>query len=561
RPRSCWHRQGVGSRRHHHRPIAERRSPVTGSPRPGASPRPSADRSTGRGRLSGTYRPRDPGATVFHTIVREHLETFLEEGRSIDGEGYPAFVEQAFRKFLSCGVLCHGFARLKCSGCGHERLVGFSCKSVVCPSCQGRRMAEMAAYARDQLLPEAEYRQFVLTVPWKLRYRLSVDRKLMSAVLRAFLQTVFRWQRRRGRERGIGGGETGALSYLHRMGGALNSHSHIHSILPDGLFAPRADGEDLLRFVSLPGPSREELTKLLERIARRITKLVEKVAEEEADCNSLEETAASMQAALARSMSAPSPADQLVLATEDHEEGASSSRTLCAKVAGFTLHAGRVVPLEDRDSLEQLCKYGLRAPFSQERLRLREDGTVVYELSRPWPNSAGVTELVLDPVEFLQRVAALIPRPYTHQIRRHGVFAGRSKHRWRLPPPPVRPELEEEDASSESSQETGKPGSDSEGGVKRPRTKYTWAQLIRRSFFADCLRCPRCAATMTVVSYLTDPDVIRRILGHLGLPTTTAPVLPSRVGSGLGGWDEPGPSEEWESPEEGEDRWEERAPP
>ena len=47
----------------------------------------------------------------------------------------------------------------------------------------------------------------------------------------------------------------------------------------------------------------------------------------------------------------------------------------------------------------------------------------------PWPNSAGTTHLILDPIELLQRLAALIPVPYTHLIRRHGVFASLSKYR------------------------------------------------------------------------------------------------------------------------------------
>ena len=106
-------------------------------------------------------------------------------------------------------------------------------------ACQARRMSELSAYLRDQLLPEAPYRQWVLTVPWVLRYRLMVDRKLLSQVLRTFLRTVFAWQRRRGRNLGIGKGETGSITFVHRFGGALNAHAHFHALIPDGLFVPR----------------------------------------------------------------------------------------------------------------------------------------------------------------------------------------------------------------------------------------------------------------------------------------------------------------------------------
>ena len=79
-------------------------------------------------------------------------------------------------------------------------------------------MADIAAYLVDQLLPEAGYRQWVLTFPWTLRFRLAVDRKLFSALISAYLRTLFAWQRRRG--------------------WALNLHPHAHSLLPDGTGIP-----------------------------------------------------------------------------------------------------------------------------------------------------------------------------------------------------------------------------------------------------------------------------------------------------------------------------------
>jgi hypothetical protein len=92
------------------------------------------------------------------------------------------------------------------------------------------------------------------------------------------------------------------------------------------------------------------------------------------------QTAAAMQEALVRSLRAPSPADPLSWADQDHQ---IRPHALRAQVAGFSLHAGQAVAADDREALERLCRYGLRAPFSQERLSRREDGRVVYELRRP----------------------------------------------------------------------------------------------------------------------------------------------------------------------------------
>ena len=94
---------------------------------------------------------------MLHAIVRDHLETFLERGRE-GGAGYPRFVERQFRLYLDCGLFCHGFARLRCARCGFERLVAFSCKGKVCPSCLARRSADTAAWLVDHLFPQAQYR-------------------------------------------------------------------------------------------------------------------------------------------------------------------------------------------------------------------------------------------------------------------------------------------------------------------------------------------------------------------------------------------------------------------
>jgi hypothetical protein len=59
----------------------------------------------------------------------------------------PEFVKDEFEAYLECGILAHGFLRVRCAGCAHEKLVAFSCKRRgFCPSCGARRMAESAAH-------------------------------------------------------------------------------------------------------------------------------------------------------------------------------------------------------------------------------------------------------------------------------------------------------------------------------------------------------------------------------------------------------------------------------
>ena len=81
--------------------------------------------------------------------------------------GLPEFVKKEFDGFLKCGVLAHGFLRVQCISCKHEKLVAFSCKKRgFCPSCGARRMAETAAHLTDKVFPKKPMRQWVLTFPF-----------------------------------------------------------------------------------------------------------------------------------------------------------------------------------------------------------------------------------------------------------------------------------------------------------------------------------------------------------------------------------------------------------
>ena len=224
--------------------------------------------------LPADYRPRNPQATVLYKVVQDHLETLLEEGRQRSESllGYPAFIEHEFRRYLSCGDLSRGMARARCPQCGYERLVPPSCKGRFCPSCAARRAADIAAHLVDRLLPEARYRQFVLTFPWELHFLLSVDRQFMTRMLTAYLQSLFAWQRWRGRRLGIEAGQTGAITFIQRFNASLGLFPHLHSIVPDGLFVPHdsTDGQQHLQFVALPPPDDDDLSRLTSRIARAL---------------------------------------------------------------------------------------------------------------------------------------------------------------------------------------------------------------------------------------------------------------------------------------------------
>ena len=91
------------------------------------------------------------------------------------------------------------------------------------------------------------------------------------------------------------------------------------------------------------------------------------------------------------------------------------------EVRGFNIHAGVLIHKGDREGLERLCRYGARPPFSLERISLLPDGRVAYRLKKPRSN--GATHLVMTPIQFLARIAILIPPPRYPLQRFAGVLA------------------------------------------------------------------------------------------------------------------------------------------
>jgi len=85
-----------------------------------------------------------------------------------------------------------------------------------------------------------------------------------------------------------------------------------------------------------------------------------------------------------------------------------------------------------RKQLERLCRYITRPAIANERLKRNQAGQVVLQLKSPWRD--GTTHIVMSPLEFMQRLAALVPRPRLHLIRFHGVLAPHANLRAQIVP-------------------------------------------------------------------------------------------------------------------------------
>ena len=175
------------------------------------------------GHTTPTYTPRQADQTVLYEVVADRLESFLNQARH-RGRTPPWFVERELRHFLKCGIFAYGFVRVYCDDCRADRLVPFSCKGRgFCSSCGGRRMADTAAHLVDRVLPRVPVRQWVLSLPYTLRYHMAYDARLTSAILQIFVRRMFASLRNRARIRwSIKNPQCGAVTLVQRFGGALN---------------------------------------------------------------------------------------------------------------------------------------------------------------------------------------------------------------------------------------------------------------------------------------------------------------------------------------------------
>ena len=140
----------------------------------------------------------------------------------------------------------------------------------------------------------------------------------------------------------------------------------------------------------------------------------------------------------------------------------------------------------------------------------------MLKLKTTWRD--GTTHLVMSPLEFMQRLAALVPRPRLHLIRFHGVLAPNANIRARV----VRQEPEP------PAQATQPIECEANCAHHRP-VRLSWAKLLKRVFEIDMQRCPRCGGgQVKVIAAILEQPVIEKILTHLGLQARVPARAPAR---------------------------------
>ncbi len=376
------------------------------------------------------------------------------------GGELPAYVRREFEDYLQCGRLEHGFLWVRCENCHAEHLVAFSCKRRgFCPSCGARRMAESAALLVDAVLPEQPMRQWVLSFPYPLRFLFASQPAIMGQVLGIVYRVIAtHLVKKAGRAHQTA--KTGAVTLIQRFGSALNLNIHFHMLFLDGVYVDRLYGA--VRFRWVKAPTSQELTQLAHTIAHRVGRVdarhpwrapygrilcvqirsrricLERQGLLERDAEN---------SYLASDVVDDDPLNQLLgssityriavgpqagrkvftLQTLPAGEAADPFGDTVGKVAGFSLHAGVAARADERKKLEHLCRYISRPAVSEQRLSLTPNGNVRYQLKTPYRD--GTTHVIFEPLDFIARLAALVPKPRVNLTRFHGVFAPNRKHR------------------------------------------------------------------------------------------------------------------------------------
>jgi hypothetical protein len=156
------------------------------------------------------------------------------------------------------------------------------------------------------------------------------------------------------------------------------------------------------------------------------------------------------------------------------------------------------VEAEQRGKLERLARYVSRPPVSVERLDLTAQGQVRYRLKTPYRD--GTTHIVLEPLDFIARLAALVPPPRVHLTRFHGVFAAHAALRAAITPAG-----------------RGRGARQGAAAAEPPTPKslrMSWARRLKRVFGIEIEQCARCGGRLKVIASIEEPALIERILAH-----------------------------------------------
>lgn len=352
-----------------------------------------------------------------------------------------------------------------------------------------------------------DMRQWVISFPFQLRFLFASYPAVMSEVLSIVTRLISTHLIQKGGAK-HSTARIGAVTFIQRFGSALNLNVHFHMLFLGGIYMDGFKKEKQV-FKQVKAPTTTELNALVhilsQRVARFFTKqglLVEDIDNSYLNLDGLAPDpmqdlhghSITYRVALGAQRGKKVFTLQTLPAQVDDD---SSSQV--GSIAGFSLHAGVATRGNEREKLERVCRYIARPALSEKRLTITGNGNVRYQLKTPYRD--GTTHVIFTPLDFMAKLAALVPKPRVNLTRFFGVFAPNSQYRLAI--------IQEKKAKPRTTEVKG------DKTVKGKRNSMTWAQRLKRVFNIDVETCESCQGQAKVIACIEDPEVIKKILEHL----------------------------------------------
>jgi hypothetical protein len=416
--------------------------------------------------IAGVYKRRNPQETSLWKLLDGHFVEFEERYVELLQKQYGFYrpvISHVVNKYLECGDLHQGFARIKCPDCHHQMILAFSCRGRwFCPSCHAKKVVQFGHHLKETVLYPVPHRQYVFSIPKILRKYFLYDRKLLGKLSQCAAKALTKFFKISLHKKT---GNPGVVIAIHTFGDYVRYHPHLHALVADGLFLESG------YFYVMP---KVDLRPLREIFRAHVLKMLKKEG-------LIDETFIKM------------------IMQWQH-------------VSGFNVHNQvRIKPNDDK-GIENLSQYIIRNSFSLEKLKYEEgDSSVIYR-SKMTHGKNKKNFHVFSPLEFIAAITQHIPEHSFQLVRYYGWYSNRMRG-------DRKKQEEREKGRRESGSETAEDVQIIDvGNYKQKRIpQLMWRECIKKVWEVDPLSCPQCAAEMKIISFIYKRAVIKKILSHLHL--------------------------------------------
>ena len=329
----------------------------------------------------GIYQPRNPQASGYFCCVQDHFEQLQMHWQDRYAPRYGfwrPYVTDVIYRYLECGDLHFGFARVRCQECGHEYLLAYSCKRRhFCPSCHQKRVVEFGEWLCTEVLKLVPHRQWVFSIPKRLRIYFLFDRKLLAKLSRCAWKVLSAYLKQ---SVPFDDAAPGAAIAVHTFGDFVQYNPHLHLIATDGCFSGGGT------FGKGPEPVAKDLEELFRYEVLKMLKAEGKIND------------------------------------------AVIENMLSWRHSGFNIYCGPTIWPNNDQGLEDLARYIIRACFCQERMTyLPAKDTIDGQAKVIYSSKDGRTSKTFEALDWLAQLVTHIPNKGEQMVRYYGYYSNKSR--------------------------------------------------------------------------------------------------------------------------------------